>query len=566
MNQTHRTSFLITISLLFLLPIFFIPGGLLSLHVAKSALLTLGVVAIMLSFLLETWRKGELNLPWHPFMLVTILLPLVYFFSALSSMPSFLSFFGYNFEVGTFGYMLLVSVILILISITFTDTQKILQALTAFFVSFALIVVFTTIKILSGGAPVWGIFFSNTDNPIGKWTDLATAFGLLSMFSILVLGMLPMKKSLRALCYSIFVLSTMLLAVINFSTNFIFTLGASVILFVYFQIIEKHFLNTAATLPQTSSRFFLKPTFLPIVLGVVSLVFLINPTVPSTGSKLADLVTKVFDVSNTEVRPSFSATLSVSKAALSQSVLLGSGPNTFSQDWLSYKPTIVNSTPFWSVAFPFGIGFIPTQIASTGVLGIALWLAFFALLIFFGVKALGKIPESRALRFTLVTSFIALIYLWIASFFYVPSFTMLTLAFIFSGLFLATCRQMDIIPSRVIFFSKNVTTKFISTLVVIILTVGSGALGFVSFNKTVSAFYFNKTAKLSNTSSVTAPLVEEAVNKAIEFSPTDIYYVALSQIYFTRAQEVAASNAGTPEENLATFEDAISKNIIDASN
>src|SRR3990167_5825880 len=468
MNQTHRTSFLITISLLFLLPIFFIPGGSLSLDVAKSALLAFGVIAAILLFLLETWRKGEVSIPWHLFIPVALLLPAVYFFSALSSTPSFLSFFGYNFEVGTFGYMFLVSAVMILISVIFTDAQKTLQALTAFFISFTLIAVFTTVKILSGGFPVWGIFFSNTDNPIGLWTDLATAFGLLSVFSILVLGMIPMKKSLRILLYVVFTLSTALLVIINFSTTFIFTLGASVILLVYFSTIEKHFFSTASTLSQAWANFIVKPTFLPIVLGLVSILFLINPTISETKGTLSDVVTNTFGIVNTEVRPSFSATLSVSKATLSQGAFLGSGPNTFKSDWLIHKPVDVNTTHFWGTSFPFGIGFIPTQIASTGILGTLVWLAFFVFLGILGVKALAKIPESRALRFALVSSFIAALFLWAGSFMYAPSAVMLILAFVFSGLFVATSRQIGIIPTRVISFSRDATTNFLSTLFVIV--------------------------------------------------------------------------------------------------
>jgi len=38
MSQTHKVSFLVVLALLFLLPIFFIPGGALNLEVAKSAL------------------------------------------------------------------------------------------------------------------------------------------------------------------------------------------------------------------------------------------------------------------------------------------------------------------------------------------------------------------------------------------------------------------------------------------------------------------------------------------------------------------------------------------------
>src|SRR3989344_672291 len=299
MSQTHKKSFFITLALLFLLPILFVPGGSLNLDVAKSVLLAFGVIAAVLMFLFETWREGKLDIPWHPFMLVVVLLPVVYFLSALMSTPSSLSLFGYDFEVGTFGYMLLCSTLLILISMVFTESSRILQAMVAFFVSFFLIALLTTMKILTGGSPVWGVFFGNMGNPLGKWTDLATAFGLLSVFLILALGMIPMKKLLRVLLYFVFFLSTALLVIINFSTTFIFTLVASVVLFIYFSTIEKHFLSTTSTLPQASPRFIFKSTFLPIILGVVSILFLINPAISSTSGTLGDVVTNIFNVSNT---------------------------------------------------------------------------------------------------------------------------------------------------------------------------------------------------------------------------------------------------------------------------
>ena len=564
MDQTHKKSFFITLALLFLLPVFFIPGGALNLDVAKSALLAFGVVAATLVFLWEVWQEGKLDIPWHPFVLVAVILPLVYLLSALLTTPSSLSLFGYNFEAGTFGYMLLGSLLLILLGLVFTDTAKVLQALITFFISFSLIAVFTTIKILSGGFPVWGTFFGNTGNPIGRWTDLATSFGLLSVFLILALGMIPMKKPLRLLLYGVFGLSTALLVIINFSTAFIFTLGASIILFVYFSTVEKHFFSTAATLPQASAHFIFKPTFLPIVLGVVSLLFLINPTVSKTRGTLGDVITNTFEVTNTEVRPSFSATLSVSKAVLSNGAFLGSGPNTFSHDWLIHKPVDVNATPFWSVAFPFGIGFIPTQVASTGILGTLLWIAFFTFLIILGVKVLAKIPESRALRFALVSSLLALLYLWTASFMYAPSGTVLMFAFIFSGLFMAMSRQMGIIPSRAVIFSRDTTTNFISTLLIVVLALGSMALGFVALEKTLSAFHFKKAVDLSNRPEATLEAVEVVLNKTVKFAPADIHYVALSRIHFAKAQAVAESKEGTPEGNLANFGDAISKSVAAA--
>ena len=561
MDQTYKKSFYLTLVLMFLLPVFFIPGGVLSLDVAKSALLAFGVIAITLVFLFETWQEGKLYFPWHPLILITALLPLIYFFSALLSTPSSLSLFGYDLEVGTFGYILICSALLILISMVFIESSRILQALVVFFISFSLIALFTTIKILSGGSPVWGIFFGNMGNSLGKWTDLAIALGLLSVFLILALGMIPMKKLLRALLHFIFGLSTALLAIINFSPAFIFTLGASVVLFIYFLTIEKHFLGTASTLSQNSPHFVFKLTFLPIILGVVSILFLVNPSISSTRGTLGDVVGNFFKVVNTEVRPSFSATLSVSRSALSQGAFLGSGPNTFSHDWLVHKPVNVNATPFWSTTFPFGVGFIPTQISSTGILGTLLWLAFFASIILLGIKALAKIPESRASRFALISSFTALLYLWASSFMYAPSFTVLTLAFIFSGLFVAASRQIDVIPSRTFILSRDATTNFISALSVVVVAIGSIGFGVMTLNKTLSAYYFTKAVNLSNEPGVALESVETVLNKGIKFAPADVYYIALSRVHFAKAQAVATKTEGTQEENLAVFQSAISKSI-----
>ena len=565
MPQAHKISSFILIALLFLLPIFFIPGDAVSIGVAKSFILGLGVVVATLVFLLEVWQKGELTIPWHLLLLAVIVLPLVYFVSAYLSTPSALSLFGYNFEVGTFGFMLLVSILLILISLIFTDTSKLLKASSAFFVSISLVAVFTTIKILFGGSPIWGIFTTTTSNPIGRWTDLGIAFGLLSVFSILALGVIPMKKPLRLLTYVVFWLSTALLAVINFSTAFILTLVSSVLLVIYFSTIEKRFSGAMSQEQEPmSENSHNKSNILPVVLGIISIVFLINPNISATKGTLGEVVTSVFNIENTEIRPSFSATLSISKAALSQNILLGSGPNTFDRDWLIHKPVEVNTTPFWGVAFPFGVGFIPTQISATGVLGIIAWFSFLILLIVLGVKSLANVPESRALRFIVISSLFFFFYLWIASFLYVPSLVMLTLAFAFSGFFLAAIRQSNVLRSRTILFSQTTTTNLISTVLISVFVLGTITLGLVTLQKTTSAFYFKKAIDLSNTTGVSLEEVESALNGATKFAPADIHYVALSRIYFAKAQAAAANTENTQEVNLAAFEDSISKSILSA--
>ncbi len=559
MDQTHKKSFFIILSLIFLLPIFFIPGGALSVQVSKSAFLVLAFVVATLIFISEIWREGKLSIVWHPFVIVAILLPVVYFISALFTTSS-LSLFGYNFEAGTFGFILVCSLMMLLIPIVFTDISRNIQAIIAFFASFSLIILFALVKMFFDGFPVLGIFFDKTTSPIGNWTDLAVASGLLAVSSAISLGILPIKKFFKIFIYGIFVFSVILLSILNFYVAFIFTLGASIIIIVYFSTVEKHFFVDLPESP-SSLKFFLKPNFLPIILAIISIVFLINPTVPSTDKDLKEVVSNAFNISNIEVRPSFSTTLNISKAVLSNEAFLGSGPNTFMHNWLVYKPVEVNVTPFWGTNFLFGFGFIPTQIASTGIVGILLWLSLFLSLVFLLVKSLTKIPESRNVRFVLILSCIATIYLWASSFMYAPSYTLLVLAFIFSGIFVATVSQMNVIQSRVIILSKNSTTNFFSIIVMLVFVLGIIYLGYISFNKNISAIYFNKAIDLSNTPETTIESIESALEKVFKFAPTDIHYVALSRINFVKAQIASTNAENTPEKNLSVFKDSISKSI-----
>ena len=251
--------------------------------------------------------------------------------------------------------------------------------------------------------------------------------------------MIPVKLLVKILLYAVFVVSLILLLALGFSTAFMLALGVAVTLFFYFTRVESHFHSGGLGM---GSRFG-RATFLPVVLAVSALLFIINPAISETRGNLGRVVSQAFGISNTDVRPSFSATLDISKAVLSQAALLGSGPNTFRHDWLIFRPVGVNSTAFWSVAFPFGAGFLATQIATTGILGTALWLAFLALLLVLTYKVLSQIPESRAARFTLISTLLTTLFLWAGSLLYTPSAAMLILAFLTTGLLLALMKEAN---------------------------------------------------------------------------------------------------------------------------
>src|SRR6185436_16865905 len=127
----------------------------------------------------------------------------------------------------------------------------------------------------------------------------------------------PMKRSFKAVLYGVFLFSLAVLILLNFSAAFLLVLLASVLLFFYFWKIESNF-HFQSKGEETSSHSFLsRPVVLPVVLGAVSLLFLVNPIVSQTGNRIGEIVSGSLGITNTEVRPTLSTTLSISKAVLS---------------------------------------------------------------------------------------------------------------------------------------------------------------------------------------------------------------------------------------------------------
>ncbi len=552
MNSQYKVSRISLITLVFLLPLFFIPSVLLPVGIAKSVLLALGTVVAFLAFTIDTLRTGRLSLPSHPIMWGAVALPVVYgLSSALSASPAF-SFFGYSLEVGTFAFILFASVLFGLSAIVLSDIQKILKVYSVFFVSMSLLALFAIIKILSGGNYlVMNAFGGNMGNPVGAWTDYGVIFGLLSTLSLLSLTMLELPKRIKIFQTIMFILSIILLAIINFSIAWQVLLALSLIVLVYLLTVEKN----------------RKRNIWPAVtLFVVSLLFTINPVISSTQGSIGNVVSGTFNVSNTDVRPSISTTLGVVKSTLSEGKrsLLGSGPNTFARDWFLYKPTSINSTVFWNTPFQFGAGFIPTQIAETGVLGALAWIIFFVLFVKLGWKVLARTPEDMDTRFVAISSFAGALFLWIASFVYVPSLTVLALAFVLTGIFVSSARSAGVIGLREWNFSEKVFMNFASVLVAIVLVIGAVATLFVSYQKTASVVHFEKALVLSRTPNTAVDQIESELTKAVNLSQADTYYNALYQLSFARAQAVAQSTTGTAETNRQTFQTSISNSIAAA--
>ncbi len=562
MPERYRLSFPLLTVFIFLLPIFFVPGGALDLSNAKALFIVLGTVVTGLLFVWDMWRHHEMEIPKHRILLAVGMLPLVYLLSGLLATPSTLSLLGYNFEAGTFGALLLGTLLLGMAAIVYTGTTRVLQGVIAIFSALAVVVLFSAVKILSGGA--WltmGTFTGIMGNMLGSWTDLAVGATLLCTLSILALGVLSVKGSFKALLYGAVAVSGVMLFVLSFRPAFWLLLATSIALFFYFAKIENNFYFQSKGEKEPGGLFSSKKVVLPLILGILSVFFLMNPVL---GTKsLGEVVSAPFGVSNTDIYPTLSTTLSISKAVLTKSALFGSGPNTFSQDWLAFKPSDINSTPFWAVAFPFGAGFIPTQVAVTGIVGSLVWLAFYGLLVALALRVMTRIPEARAPRFVLVASLGMSLFLWGAFLVYTPSATIFMLAFIATGLLLSAALSAEVLPAYTINLKAS-PAHVVSVVVIIAAVAGLLFLGMTELEKSLGAFHYGRAGALANTEGVKIEAVEAELNKAVEFAPIDVYFLAISNVNSLKAQAIANNATGTPEEIQTAFQTAVGTSLAAA--
>lgn len=545
------------ISLIFLLPLFFVPSLAVPILISKNILLVVGLTLVSIVFLIGRLKRGNISFPKHKILLSVIVIPVVYLLSSLSSISKNLSLFGYNLEVGTFASIVIFFLLFGLTTLIFNDRQKIFKLQGALFLSFLLVALFSLVKLFSEGKLlVLNNFSGPLGNPIGNWTDYSIYFGLFALLTTIALQNLSIKRPMRIFLYAGFAVSLFMLAVINFTLAWALTLaGALLILGV---AVGKQMLNVTKG-GEVINYFNYKYS---IALVIISLLFVLNPTISSTTGTIGNSISSIFNIQNTEVRPSLEATLEVTKPVLKADPIFGSGPNTFSREWLINKPNVINQTAFWNVAFPFGIGFLPTQLASVGVVGSLFWAIFLVLLGILGFKALIKNPSTiPADRYLLTSTFIGTLFLWIAAIIYVPSLVMIALTFIFTGLFISTCAATGIIGNKTITFGSSPRKNLLSLVTILLILIGVVTFGFKVFQKTISSLYFQSALVAANTGSQTPEWIKERINKAAGFSAEDLYFRALSTLLFNQAQLIVNKEDAATTENVEAFREAYSESL-----
>ncbi len=546
----------IVIVLGFLLPLFFIPSMAVPLESAKVILLVIGIGLATLLFIISIIRKGYLELPKHKMLLSVLVIPIVFLLSSFSGLNPQISLFGYGFEAGTFGSVLLGFLLLLLVPTFLRSREQITKSFIGFLIGFILLGIFSAVKFIFGAnVLVFKVFSEVNSNSIGAWTDLAVFFGLGLILILIAIETLSLKKFQKIVLYLAFILCLFVLVVLNFSSVWIVLAAFSLVFFVY-----NVFFGNSLNVSQDYARKFSYPS---IFLLAISLVFFFNPSVIGSNAKLAEIVSRTFNVANVEVRPSLGTTFNVAKPVLATNPLFGSGPNTFGFDWLLYKPDGINNTNFWNISFPYGFSLITTFLVTTGVLGFLAWILFLIAFVWFGIRTLFAPVKDNLSKFLMSSSFLASLYLWVMLALYAPGIVVFSLAFFFTGLFVAVAINDDQIERTRISFAHNLRLSFIVVLVLIALFVGSVVFSYVALQKIASGIYYQKALIAGNQNS-DFDTTATNLNSAIGLASYDTYYRTLSELNVIRMRQISNQTTGTVEERQKLFAQALSDSISNA--
>lgn len=567
-NQTQarkigieQIAYFILGGLALLLPFFLIPSRFVGLGLSKGLLISLGAVFALAFFIISTIKSGQIEVPKNLMFLSTALIPVAFLLSAIFNGSSQASFLGYVFEIGTVSSIFFGFLILFLASQMFRSKERIFYSYLGLFLSFGIITLYHIIRFLFGPEVLSFGFLNNpVSNLVGSWNDLSIYFGAVAILSLVTLEMVVLNKVFKTLISSVFALSIVFLAIVNFSTMW-FVLGIFSLVFFLYIISFDHFypskeLGHGADLNSqpTSNR---KISYKSLAVLIVSVLFIF------AGSPISDRISSILNIANVEVRPSWGATLEITGNVLKQNPIFGSGPNNFTNEWLLNKPEGINETLFWNTDFSYGTGLLPTFMVTTGALGILAWVFFLGMILYTGIRAMFKPTEDLFSRYLVVSSFLLSIFFWLTVILYVPGIANFGLAFFFTGLFMASLYRENLLQKKTFSLATNPKISFVSVLVLIVLLIGTVVLGYLVGQKSVSFVYFQKSLVALNEEQ-NLDRAESYMVKAVELGGLDIYYRGLSELNLVRINTILNREGATFDSVRDEFQATLANSIENA--
>lgn len=528
-------SFLVTI---LTLPFFFLPTFQFSLAVSKGILLYGGILISLSFWLIARIIDGKVSFPKSNVLIGLAVLVGVYFLTALFSPVKSLSFWGQGFEIDTFFSVIIFSLATFLGMTFFSSTgaqiqKRFLNFQTLLVGSFSLMTIFWILDLVFRFSND-SFFGSIGGNLFGSLNDLGIFAGLVSILSLTALETLPLSRTIKFILWLVLLLSLFAIAAVGFQAVWVAIGVFAVVFFIY-----KMTFGAGLPLVRAGGAQASKP-FMSLSVALAAVFFiLIN----------SGFVGNYLGIKNTDIRPAVSSTVEVVKASLKTDPLLGAGPNRFSFVWTLYKPALINQTQFWNIDFSFGFSLIPSFVATSGILGGLSWLLLFILILISVIRAIQTNLSSKnaLLSHILLSCAAAALYLWVFNFVYVAGFVLVALSFVFTGLLVGALANAKNVKTLSFSFLKDPRLSFFSILLIVMVLIAVGFLGYKAFKKFSSIIVFER----AYTSAKSLDAAEEGIIRAASLDRSDLYFRSLSEVYLLKMKDLLSGQAVSADSQKA---------------
>ncbi len=534
-----------------------IPLSSVSFYGTKSAIFAVGALLTFIAFVVGRLVRGSVAIPPLPLLGAVWLVPIAYGLSALfSGMELSRAFFGTEFEVDTLGFVVLMALLATMAALVLRKASD----YRFFFLSVALALGVTVVaQIVILIASNMGAGISPVLNLAGGFTDFGMMAGLGIVLSLMALRFLTLSRSRVIALWVFMVLAFLGLALVNSTMVWVLVGLSALALFIEAVLHRRGHVGDAdfddvapaADLASDTGRQTLGG---PLVVLLVSLFFLLG------GSTIGNSIASSLGVNSLDVRPSWQSTFSVGTHTLASSPLFGSGPGSFGAKWLEFRDRSLNDTVFWNVDFASGIGTIPTSFVTTGIVGVIAWLVLIGLFIYAGARTLLlRLPEERYLRFVSIASYIGALYVLVLAFFATPGIVVLSLGFLFIGVFVSSMRHAPGKAERGIVFSKSPRIGFAIVFGLTLLLIGSVAASYGVLARYMGTLAYGEAAVALSSGDVDK--AETALTRSLSFAPTERGYQLAVAIGMERMRRIASDDSIPPSSAQQQFQGALSGSV-----
>lgn len=558
-SRLESSIFYILLAAVVLAPLAFWPSQYLALESVKTAVIGILTTAALVLLGILAWKEKSLKLPQKSMLIIFLITVLSVFVSSLTSGHFVKSFFGQGFELGTGMFLVtLFGAALVAFCVVARRTDRAMVLYAGLFGAFILLWLIQALRLLAGAQFLsLGILNSVTSTLIGNWFSFGIYSAVIATVSLFAIIFLRLSSRMRAAYWVLFAASAIALIIVNahqvWQVLAIVSLGVTI------------YLTSQKARPAgpAVSSFFKRLAWLPLVVCVVSAVFAWQ------GLAIAGPIVSKLNAGYTEIAMPWRMTLDVAAGELKDAPLFGSGPNRFTQSYLTYKPAAINTTDAWGIEFSTGSGLIPTFVVTQGIVGFIAWVLFFVFFGLLGVRslrslgrsdagALGSVNEAERpyARFIIISSYVAAALIWLVEFVYVPSHAIIFLGFVCTGIWLGASAAYGRLGAVTLTARPGSRSSWavpaveaVGMLIVLLFM--------VTYLKNTAALGYFASGVQELTAAGEPIAADQAFARAVTLNPLDIYWQARAEAGISIANKqlsaiTATSTASTSAAIIAS--------------